>query len=345
MNLLIFKVNQLGDNVLFLPVIQALRRLRPDWKLRLFTSPVAAPLYEGILDAQDIHVVETRDFNSAWRNPSRLLALRNRVCAGRTDAVILGDDQGNVAHLLAWLSGARVRVGAALNLTKLGRCLTHAVQPPADTGIATHNWEIARTCLRVFGDLDWPACPPQPDLAHLLGDAKPAPRRVVIHPGGSLPYKRWPLDSFRELAGRLAHDVETVWIDHAATPAPTLERGITRAAPKTIGELTRVIATASLFIGNNSGPMNLAFALGRPSVILNGPSTAAWDPSWQRERHLILRDVSLPCSPCDTAFKPALVCRNPLAPMTCMTRWNVATVEAQCRNWLRRWAPFSEANS
>ena len=42
MNLALFKVNNLGDNIVFLPVVQALRKRFPDWRLMVFTSPAAA---------------------------------------------------------------------------------------------------------------------------------------------------------------------------------------------------------------------------------------------------------------------------------------------------------------
>jgi ADP-heptose:LPS heptosyltransferase len=44
MNLALFKVNNLGDNIVFLPVVQALRKRFPDWRLMVFTSPAAAEL-------------------------------------------------------------------------------------------------------------------------------------------------------------------------------------------------------------------------------------------------------------------------------------------------------------
>ena len=47
MNVVIFKVNELGDSLAFVPVVQALRQLHPDWNITLITSSKGAELYGG----------------------------------------------------------------------------------------------------------------------------------------------------------------------------------------------------------------------------------------------------------------------------------------------------------
>ena len=54
MNLAIFKTNHLGDNVVFLPVVQTLRRLRPTWRITLLTAPHVAELYQAAIAPENI---------------------------------------------------------------------------------------------------------------------------------------------------------------------------------------------------------------------------------------------------------------------------------------------------
>ena len=127
MNLAIFKVNQLGDNVVFLPVVQALRARFPEWRLFLLTSPVAVELFTGDLAPDRILVTPTPVFNGAWKRPLELLRLALRLRRERCDASLIANDQGNVAHLLALAAGGKVRVGMRPHFIKMRGGLTEIV--------------------------------------------------------------------------------------------------------------------------------------------------------------------------------------------------------------------------
>lgn len=337
MKLAIFKVNQLGDNVIFLPVVQALRRAYPQWELFLITSPVAAELFAADIPPERMLAMPTREFNGAWKNPRTLLRLIARVRRERVDASLIANDQGNVAHLLAFLGGGRTRVGIRPPFIRMPGGLTDIVALRPDLKIAQANWEIARVLVRRCGGPEWAESPPAPDLSHLGGSAARVAGRIVIHAGASLAYKRWFPDRFAALAARLAENFEVLWIEQPDTAGAELPPAVQRVTPDSLGAFVRTLRTASLFIGNNSGPMNLASALGCPSVILTGPSNPVWDPMWFPERFLILRDTALPCLPCDGLLRPAGVCRNESAPMACMARWSVEEVHRRCTEWIARW--------
>ncbi len=341
MKLAIFKVNQLGDNVIFLPVVQELRKRLPEWELLMITSPVAADLFAADIPKSRMLAMGTREFNGAWKHPLTLLRLVSRLRREGVDASLLGNDQGNVGHLLALLAGGRTRVGIRPPFIKVPGGLTDVVALPPDLPIAQANWEIARTLVQRLGGTGWAEKPPAPDLGHLVGDARPVPGRIVIHAGASLAYKRWFPDRFQMLANRLAENFEVLWIEQPDIVGEGLSAAVRRAATKSLADLVGAIRAGSLFIGNNSGPMNIASALGCPSVIFSGPSNPVWDPVWFSERVLILRDAALPCLPCDGLLRPVESCRNESAPLACMARWSVDEVELRCREWLEHWAGFA----
>jgi ADP-heptose:LPS heptosyltransferase len=320
-----------------------LRALYPQWQLHLFTSPVAVELFAAHLRPEEMLVMPTRAFNDAWKRPPMLLRLLAQAWRERFDASLLADDQGNVAHFLARWTGGRTRVGIRPEFIKVRGSLTDVVTPLAGLKIAQLNWEIARVLVERLGGREWPATPPPPDLRHLTGDAQPIAGRIVIHSGASLAYKRWFAERFQALASRLAERFEVIWIEQPETKGLELPPAVRRVSPGSLGEFVRLLRSASLLIGNNSGPMNLAAALGCPSVILSGPSNLVWDPLWHPERCLILRDTSLPCLPCDGPVRPAQVCRNTASPMACMAHWSVEEVHRLSCAWIetRSWTPVA----
>ena len=114
-----------------------------------------------------------------------------------------------------------------------------------------------------------------------------------------------------------------------------LSEAVQRVKTNTLDDLVRVIAGAKLFVGNNSGPMHVAAALGTPGVILIGPSSPRWDPVWHRERFELLREPRMSCQPCDSATKPANRCLNTQMPMACLNRWSVDAVHERVIKFCR----------
>jgi ADP-heptose:LPS heptosyltransferase len=331
MRLLIFKVNQLGDNVVFLPVVQQITRLHPGWQITVCTSPVAAPLYHTACPGVRVLEFATKSFNGSWKRPLDLARLLWQFCRLPHDACLLGNDQGNVAHLLARACGASRAVGALIPERYLGWLLHQRVVVDFTLPDAWQNWQIARALVP-----ELPARVPPPDLSAF---GRREHGGIFIHAGASRDYKKWPLDSYVALATRLSASTQVIWMDQGLPAEEALPATVQRVKPGTLGDLIREMAGARLFIGNNSGPMNLASALGVPGLIFNGPSTAAWDPYWHRERFDLLRDADLPCQPCDLPMRPVNACQNQAEPMACMKRWSVERVHERVMQKLAESGP------
>jgi ADP-heptose:LPS heptosyltransferase len=336
MNLVVFKVNHLGDNVVFVPVIQTLRRKFPDWHVTVVTTPNEAELYRGPSGPQERLLTPKPDFNKSFRLPWRLAWWTWRIRRLGPDACLLPFDQGNAAHFVAKHSGARVRAGSLQNI-RLRGSLTDEVRVPADGSPVTWNWEIARALAGAFGlGARWPLESPPPDLGH-LPSAGAAPKgdrkRVVVHAGASRSLNQWPRSQFASVAGSLARDHEVVWIIHGDSTGPAPD-GTVGAPVGSLAELAAWLSSAELFLGNNSGPMHLANALGCPGVAVTGPSAMGWNPHWHRDRWTVLRHPSLACAPCERLNKELEGCANRESPMACLSHWTVERVEAACRSRL-----------
>lgn len=333
MRIVIFKLNHLGDNVVFVPAVQALRRLEPGWQLTLLTTPSEAELYRGPLGPQEILTSPKHAFDKSHRRPWVLARWIWQVRRRRPDACLVSFDQGSAAHLVARLSGAPVRVGGNLENIRVRDSLTTVIPPPPDGRPVTWHWDMTRELLRILGSGSaLPPDPAPPELEHLGTQPARASgrRRILVHAGASRPINQWPVENFAAVARSLARDHEVAWIEHGGTtgPAPS---GTTPARPRSLGDLATQLRGADLFLGNNSGPMHLANALGVRGVAVTGPSALGWNPFWGRERWSVLRHPSLACAPCERLQVALEGCANLESPMACLGYWTAPRVEAACR--------------
>lgn len=336
---LIFKVNQLGDNIVFLPVVQRLVAKSVFSPLTLWTTPLAAPLYRNLKSGLRLALFSSEDFYPAWKSPAKLARMVARARSAKADIALVSEDMGNTAYLLALLSGARLRVGSKPLHLKIPFAINRQVLLDPKAPAAEKSWSLGRALAGSAQSAPWPEKPTAPDLTHLISPVDACD--ILIHGGASRPYQRWPLECFRNLAERLSKDFRVGWIELPEEPV-TLSPRVRRIHSPRLEDLVSQMASASLFIGNNSGPMNIASALGIPSVIIAGPSSRSWDPYWHSDRFRVLRNEDLPCISCDPpGLPPRNVCTNIATPMACMSFWTIDRVEVETRTWFAKWITAS----
>lgn len=176
---------------------------------------------------------------------------------------------------------------------------------------------------------------------------------VAIHPGsgGYSPARRWPLDRFAGVARRLIeqHNARIVIIggpdetEMASNLAQLInstveaERMVHNMAGRTtLHETAAIIERCNLFIGNDSGPMHMAVAVGTPVVAVFGPSNKdAWGPyapPGEPNPHTVVAR-NLPCQPC---FYRTLTLglREGCGPRPCLLGLGVDPVVAACSSKL-----------
>jgi ADP-heptose:LPS heptosyltransferase len=108
-------------------------------------------------------------------------------------------------------------------------------------------------------------------------------RFLAIHPGSGSPAKNWPADRFAALARSLSPDRPWLLVEGPAEEDTT---AVLRAVPGIVVAATlpprvlgAVLATAGLYVGNDSGVSHLAAAWGAPTVALFGPTDpVVWSP-------------------------------------------------------------------
>ena len=152
---------------------------------------------------------------------------------------------------------------------------------------------------------------------------------VLISPGSGWSGKNWPIERFRKVAEWLKRErgAQVAWIGSAGEAAMV---GNEQLSGKNwfgrfaIAELAAVMERAALWLGNDSGPMHLAAAVGCPTMSLWGPTEPGkWAPRGEKHRHIRRMER---CPGCEY-WNPAKRCLQPNH--ACMEAISVKEVEAE----------------
>ena len=306
----------LGDLLVFLPTLAALRRKYPHAKIALGVQPgmSAGDLLAGSRDVDEIRVI---DFMS---RPSRAQRYRGAWDLFREgyDLMVFG-----VGYFLirdAWFCGAPVRVGLydGHPLQRFGTRLLPADpnRHEADNSLALAEAigcraTTAERVPTVTVDRDaMAAAAVELSLRLQLPGQVPV---VTVHPGSKRPSRRWPAERFAALIERLLDDrpdfhvVLTGVADEAAlveeimdAVSPRHRRRVHLAAgATTLPSLVALLDRSAAVVCNDTGVMHLARARGRPLLALLGPENdRRWGPYPLGTAPAEALRHRVPCAPC-----------------------------------------------
>jgi heptosyltransferase-2 len=265
---LIVQLADIGDLILSTPALAALREARPDAHIALLTTAHSAPVIEGVGLADEIIMLDRRQFNSSTAlfrpaNLRRLLALRK----GRYHMVMYFHHftlrLGTVKFaLIAWCAGAKRRIGLD---NGNGWFLTERL---FDAGFgAKHEAQHWLVLVGLLG-ADTSARPAKIGIDISRGGSQTLPHkadghsRVVIHAGsgGYSKARRWDAEKFAQVADRLHEELDAqIVLVGTADDDGARVRAAMRAEPvdligkTTLRELAGVMQASDLFIGADSG--------------------------------------------------------------------------------------------
>ena len=298
--------NWLGDAVLALPALAAIRRHFPAAHLTIAAVPAVAAVFNELTPAAPDQVIEL---------PATSAGVKALLRLGRYDVGVLFPNSFRSAWQI-YRAGVRERWG----YPTAGRGLLLTRRSGRAPAPSPHQSDYYRALVRgldlVCGD-EPPAVAPSKVSAQeaeiLLTRAGYAGGPlVVLLPGAAYGQaKQWPPARMAELASRLVSDRGAVcvlagaahdrpaaraiesWL-RARTPAAR-SRVIDLVGRTSLGALTAVLARAAVCVSNDSGGMHLASAVGRPVVAIFGPTNEkATRPAGDHD--LILESVF--CRPC-----------------------------------------------
>jgi ADP-heptose:LPS heptosyltransferase len=308
-NILVLDFGQLGDVVLSLPALAAIRKRFPQARVTVAGGSAAAQVVEmsGLADRTlAIDRVSLRD-GPKLHSLAEMMRLAAEVRRARYDLAI---DLHSLSesNLLAFVSGARERVFAERAGRSLGLLATmKAPWEDRDKHQVDRYLDVLRP-LGISGAPRIPLLPTRPrddQFVQKLFEERGVAAGATLagfFPGASQPRRRWPLDRFAELAARLEkHDDARIVVflgPEEAAVAEQIRAAFSSSAlvldGLTLSQLASATARLKVFVSNDSGPMHLAAAVGTPVVLLFGAPVRG--PYWfgpVGERHRIVARSSL----------------------------------------------------
>lgn len=302
-NLLIIKPSSLGDIVLALPALAALRKSFPDAQITWLIRPEFASLLKNHPHVTALSIFDRKFLGKAWFHPRAFVSLISfirRLRQSKFDAVI--DLQGLFRTAsLAWLSGCRKRFGMA-NTRELAHIFyTHKVpRDPDCIHLVDYYLKIVQT---ITGSKDQARFlfPHDPDAdssvsALLRTHNIKFDNYAVLIPGSAHSDKCWPIRRFAELADRIAsHFHFSIAATGTESEKDTVESlknlaniPIANLAGQTsLTELIALLKAAKLVVTNDTGPGHIAAALGTPMVMIFGRSNPARVAPYQRPQSVV----------------------------------------------------------
>jgi ADP-heptose:LPS heptosyltransferase len=319
LKILAIQFKSLGDAVLFIPALQAIRQRYPGCILHAFVSEATAPLLRhepSLTRLWSIPRVRGRvRFKQNW---PIIRALR----AERFDRSVdfSGNDRGAILSLLC---GARERLGWDIRGGFLGRyfCYTRRVAPaPLDRHEALRSFAILSA---------WDITPPDSVAVEIRADPALAasavqilPEETIIcHMGAGTAKKQWPVPHWAAL-NRMA---TAAGLQLTFTPGQNarehaLVSELKALAPEVsvlpaldMALFLAVLKRARALVTGDTGPMHFAAGLGVPLIALFGPSPVArWGPTGQRQQ--ILMGGPCHCEPNSHVCQSANPCMAAISP-------------------------------
>ena len=331
MKILILKPSSLGDVIQALPVLRLLKRWQPASEIYWWIAADLRGLLEGDPDLKGVLPFERKKWASP-RHWHELLASVRQMRALGFDWVI---DLQSLARsgAFAWLANGRFTIG--LDDSREGaRGFYDCVVPRPSFHTHAVDWYLS--ALELLGvpvrwDFDW--LPSRPVVAAAVREKwhTGSARWVVLQPGARWLNKRWPAEHFAELVRRVATENDAVrFVILGGKEDAALGDAIARAAPQrclnlagktSLPEMIEWVRLCDLVLTNDTGPMHVAAALGKPLVALFGPTEPRRTGPYGHLGQVM--QLPLPCVPCMTDrchYAKPLECLRAITPETVVPR-------------------------
>lgn len=284
---LFVRTDRLGETLLNLPVIVALKRALPDCQVTFLAHPDVSELLVGMPELSAVWTYPTDAYCPWWW---RAVRLARRWRSGRFGAVLISNPKKEF-HVAGWLAGIPIRVGYA---RKWGGLLTHRVPDRKALGErheVEYNLDLVRALGLTPGTPRWPSLQLKDAHAEVLrllerqGIAA-SDALIAIHPWTSNPLKQWPVDRYHALIRRIRQSLPVkVVVIGGKDEQPQAQALLREDLPAinltgqlTLKQLAALLQRSRLLVSNDSGPVHLAAAVNTRTLVLFGSSHPATGP-------------------------------------------------------------------
>jgi heptosyltransferase II len=338
--ILIRATNWVGDAIMALPALRAVRARFPEARIAIVARPYVADIYRGQKICDELISYDPKGAHAGLNGRE---SLARELRTQKFDVALLLQNAFDAAWL-AWRAAIPERVGYARD----GRSvlLTKRIAVPKHSEIPPHEQFYYLELVRRAG---WISSLPGESFVTLdvseehrrqaeetlsSAGARQNVARIAIGAGASYgSAKCWPPDRFADFVNRfrLHTDADIILFGTAAEQkvSEAIAGGIKGPSISLVGktviaDLPALLSQCQMFVGNDSGAMHVAAAVGLPVVAIFGPTdphgTAPITP-----RCTVVQEKPY-CSPC-------FLRRCPID-HRCMTSVRPEAVEAAARRWL-----------
>lgn len=358
--ILLLRLERIGDLMMAVPAIRAVRALAPHAEIDLVVGSWNASLARTIPGISAVHTLDAPWLSRGKKaRPGTLLEGARRWRSNDYDLAI--NFEGDIrSHALMRLSRAPRRVG--FDMGGGGPLLTDRISFDPQAHTAANALRLVASAFGVsFDSLDAEWLEPArsgrrritvPERTRSLAAQRLAGYRrplVGVQVGGGRPIKQWPPERFGEVASALSarHDVTIVLtgsesdralIDDARRLLPVNARVVDVTDLTDLVDVAAILQQLDVLITGDTGPMHLADAVGVPVVGIFGLTTPVrWGPL---SRHSRVVRIDLPCSPCNRVRRPPERCVG-IVP-DCLTGISADAVVAAAVSVLSRVIPLNQ---
>ena len=314
--------NWLGDTIISMSAVRAIKAGRPDAHITVAAPEKIAPVWKLLPEVDEVIGLASRSFFSAVK------LIRHKPLF---DVAILFPNSLRVA-LEVWLAGVPRRVGYRGHHRRW--LLNQIISEPSKPGPIEHQ---VYHYLQIAGELG--GSPEPPDLRLFLPSAKRngASAKIGLCPGAEYgPAKRWLPERFAEVAATVSAERPVHWILFGA--AGDIETGaivqaaigrncVNRIGKTRLPELIAELRECALLLTNDTGTMHLASLLAIPVVAVFGSTEPRLTGPLGTGHHIMRHQVE--CSPCFLRECPI--------DFRCMKAVTVGEVAAAVNSLLERW--------
>ncbi len=303
--------NWVGDSVMTVPALRALRRVLPDANITLAIRPSAKGIFSEVEFIDDVLVYDRRNALSVF---SQVREWRRR----RFDLAVLFQNAFEAA-LIPFLAGVPLRFGYATESRQA--MLTHPLPLP--------NWRSSKhevfyylylvTALEQLLTGTSTVCETDPDISLAISESRKAEAAdllrsygvndeksvVAICPGSiNSRAKRWPAERYAALADRLMDQQRQVVLigskDELEVTNEVTSRmrnqPVVMTGKTTLDQITAVLGHVDLVVTNDTGPAHIAAALGCPTIVIFGPTNPLTTRPFSFKAEVIRHPPD--CAPC-----------------------------------------------
>jgi lipopolysaccharide heptosyltransferase II len=303
--------NWVGDSLMTIPALRALRRVLPDVHITLVIRPGTKGIFS---EADFIDEILVYDRKNAFSVVPQVREWKRR----RFDLAVLFQNAFEAA-LIPFLSGVPLRLGYATESRQA--LLTHPLPLP-DWRSSRHEvfyylYLITALEQMLFGRST--VCEAEPDASIQISEARKAQAAellraygvneddavVAICPGSiNSRAKRWPAEDYATLADKLIESKRRVLLIGSKDEMDVTEevtrrmqqRPVVLTGKTTLDQITAVLDRADLIVSNDTGPAHIGAALGRPTIVIFGPTNPLTTRPFAPEA-VVLRHPP-DCAPC-----------------------------------------------